>query len=39
MAMKERQKMKRAVYHLWTFTISKFISNFGAQIFAFAVSF
>lgn len=32
-------KLKRATYHLWTFTISKLISSFGAQVYAFAVSF
>jgi len=33
------QKLKRATYHLWTFTISKLISAFGAQVYAFAISF
>lgn len=32
-------KLKRATYHLWTFTASKMISAFGAQIYAFAISF
>jgi MFS transporter, DHA3 family, macrolide efflux protein len=32
-------KLKKATYHLWTFTISKMISSFGAQVYAFAVSF
>ncbi len=32
-------KLKRATYHLWTFTVSKLISSFGAQVYAFAVSF
>lgn len=32
-------KLKRATYHLWTFTISKLISSFGANVYAFAVSF
>lgn len=31
--------LKRATYHLWTFTISKLISSFGAQVYAFAISF
>lgn len=33
------RKLKRATYHLWTFTASKLISSFGAQIYAFAISF
>ncbi len=33
------KKLKRATYHLWTFTASKMISAFGAQIYAFAISF
>ncbi|MFJ5770700.1 MFS transporter [Psychrobacillus sp. NPDC093180] len=37
--MEEVQKLKRATYHLWTFTISKMISSFGAQVYAFAISF
>ncbi len=32
-------KLKRATYHLWTFTISKLIASFGAQVYAFAISF
>lgn len=32
-------KLKKATYHLWTFTISKIISSFGAQVYAFAISF
>lgn len=32
-------KLKKATYHLWTFTISKLISSFGAQVYAFAISF
>lgn len=36
--MDDRQKLKKATYHLWTFTISKMISSFGAQVYAFAVS-
>ena len=34
-----RFEAKRATYHLWTFTISKLISSFGAQVYAFAISF
>lgn len=37
--MEEALKLKRATYHLWTFTISKMISSFGAQVYAFAISF
>ncbi|QCJ41523.1 MFS transporter [Bacillus sp. S3] len=37
--MEERKKLKKATYHLWTFTISKLISSFGAQVYSFAVSF
>ncbi|WP_453990176.1 MFS transporter [Bacillus nitroreducens] len=37
--MNEQQKLKRATYHLFTFTISKLISSFGAQVYAFAISF
>ncbi|MFC4410528.1 MFS transporter [Chungangia koreensis] len=33
--MSEEQKLKRATYHLWTFTISKLLSTFGASVFAF----
>jgi len=33
--MSEEQKRKRATYHLWTFTISKLLSTFGASVFAF----
>ncbi len=32
-------KLRKATYHLWTFTISKLISSFGAQVYAFAISF
>lgn len=32
-------KIKRATYHLWTFGFSKLISSFGAQVYAFAISF
>lgn len=37
--MNEALKLKRATYHLWTFTVSKLISAFGAQVYAFAISF
>lgn len=37
--MEQAAELKRATYHLWTFTISKIISSFGAQVFAFAISF
>lgn len=37
--MSEAIKLKRATYHLWTFTISKLISSFGAQVYALAISF
>ncbi|MEH7387704.1 MFS transporter [Bacillus sp. JJ1521] len=37
--MNEEQKLKKATYHLFTFTISKIISSFGAQVYAFAISF
>lgn len=33
--MSDEQKLKRATYHLWTFTISKLLSTFGASVFAF----
>jgi len=32
-------KLKKATYHLWTFTISKLISTFGASVYAFGISF
>jgi MFS transporter, DHA3 family, macrolide efflux protein len=32
-------KLRKATYHLYTFTISKLISTFGAQVYAFAISF
>jgi DHA3 family macrolide efflux protein-like MFS transporter len=35
----EIQKLRKATYHLYTFTISKLISSFGAQVYAFAISF
>ncbi|MFC0557609.1 MFS transporter [Halalkalibacter alkalisediminis] len=37
--MNEALKLKKATYHLYTFTISKLISSFGTQIYAFAISF
>ncbi|AOV09055.1 MFS transporter [Sporosarcina ureilytica] len=37
--MEKALKLKRATYHLWTFTVSKLISSFGAQVYAFAISF
>ncbi|MFE8698650.1 MFS transporter [Cytobacillus sp. FJAT-53684] len=37
--MEEALKLKKATYHLWTFTISKIISTFGAQVYSFAISF
>src|SRR5690554_3444111 len=37
--MEEALKLKRATYHLWTFTISKLVGSFGAQVCAFAISF
>ncbi len=37
--MEDVLKLKRATYHLWTFVISKLISTFGAQVYAFAISF
>ncbi|KMJ57462.1 permease [Bacillus sp. LL01] len=37
--MEESYKLKRATYHLYTFMISKLISTFGAQVYAFAISF
>ncbi|WP_078544621.1 MFS transporter [Litchfieldia alkalitelluris] len=32
-------KLKKATYHLYTFTISKLVSTFGSQVYAFAISF
>lgn len=37
--MEDVLKLKKATYHLWTFTISKLISSFGAQVYAFTISF
>lgn len=36
--MDEQMKLKKASYHLWTFVTSKFISAFGSQVYAFAIS-
>ena len=36
--MEEKLLEKRAIYHLWTFVVSKLIATAGAQIYAFAVS-
>ena len=32
-------KLRKATYHLWTFTISKLISTFGVSVFTFGISF
>ncbi|GIN69726.1 MFS transporter [Bacillus sp. J14TS2] len=37
--MNKDWRLKRATYHLWTFVSSKMISTFGAQVYAFAISF
>ncbi|MBE4907322.1 MFS transporter [Bacillus luteolus] len=37
--MDQTLKLKKATYHLYTFTISKLISTFGAQVYTFAISF
>lgn len=37
--MNKDWRLKRATYHLWTFVSSKMISSFGAQVYAFAISF
>ncbi|MBS4175585.1 MFS transporter [Bacillus sp. FJAT-49736] len=37
--MDSELKLKKATYHLWTFTISKLIGSFGAQVYSFAISF
>ncbi|WP_203289266.1 MFS transporter [Metabacillus sp. cB07] len=37
--MDEIKKLRMATYHLFTFTISKLISTFGAQVYAFSISF
>ncbi|MEH7251610.1 MFS transporter [Neobacillus niacini] len=37
--MNNRNMLKKATYHLWTFTISKLIASFGSQVYSFAISF
>jgi MFS transporter, DHA3 family, macrolide efflux protein len=37
--MDESLKLKKATYHLYTFMVSKLISTFGSQVYAFAISF
>ncbi|MFF2448501.1 MFS transporter [Neobacillus sp. NPDC058068] len=37
--MNDSIRLKKATYHLWTFTTSKLISSFGAQVYSFAISF
>lgn len=37
--MEESVRLKKATYHLYTFMVSKLISTFGAQVYAFAISF
>jgi MFS transporter, DHA3 family, macrolide efflux protein len=39
MKMNSTLNLKKATYHLWTFTISKLISSFGSQVYSFALSF
>lgn len=39
MMMEQALKRRRATYHIWTFTASKLISAFGAQVYTFAISF
>ncbi|MGI2328879.1 MFS transporter [Planococcus sp. YIM B11945] len=36
--MSEAAKLKKATYHLYTFTISKLISTFGSSVYAFGIS-
>lgn len=36
--MSEAMRVKRATYHLYTFTISKLISTFGSSVYAFGIS-
>ncbi|MCP2036037.1 MFS family permease [Planomicrobium sp. HSC-17F08] len=36
--MSEAAKLKRASYHLYTFTVSKLISTFGSSVYAFGIS-
>jgi MFS transporter, DHA3 family, macrolide efflux protein len=37
--MNESLKLKKATYHLYIFMVSKLISTFGSQVYAFAISF
>ncbi|WP_019414595.1 MFS transporter [Paenisporosarcina sp. TG20] len=37
--MEASLKLKKATQHLWTFTISKLISTFGASVYTFGISF
>lgn len=37
--MNEALKVRKATQHLWTFTVSKMISTFGASVYTFAISF
>ncbi|WP_422122204.1 MFS transporter [Planococcus sp. X10-3] len=36
--MSEKAALKRATYHLYTFTISKLISTFGSSVYTFGIS-
>lgn len=36
--MNEAEKLKKATYHLWTFTASKMIAMLGANVMAFGFS-
>ncbi|WP_369354539.1 MFS transporter [Lysinibacillus capsici] len=36
--MNEAEKLKKATYHLWTFTASKMIAMLGANVMAFGIS-
>lgn len=36
--MNDEIRMKRATYHLYTFTVSKLISTFGSSVYAFGIS-
>lgn len=37
--MKEKDKLKRATYNMWTFIVSKLISSLGSSIYTFGISF
>ncbi|MEH7247147.1 MFS transporter [Neobacillus niacini] len=37
--MNNSNMLKKATYHLWTFTISKLVASFGSQVYSFAISF